>query len=84
MSQQAESLRRTSVDGGKSHPDLDRRIKALVDEIFEVADPDEKDDFEGSQQGLFYILETMQRVALKLVEQSLAMTDEQRQQILAP
>jgi hypothetical protein len=76
------SPRRTSADGEKSHPDLDRRIKALVAEIFELADPDEKDDLQYSQQGLFYILETMQRVALKLVEESLTLTDEQRQQIL--
>jgi len=69
-----------SGDGPESHPALDRRIEALVGEIFESADLDE---LEYSQQGLFFILETMQRVALQLIEQSLALTREQRQQILA-
>jgi hypothetical protein len=75
--------RRASGDGAESHPALDGRIQALVGEILESADPDEKDELEYSQQGLLFILETMQRVALQLIEQSLELTKEQRQQILA-
>lgn len=77
------STRRASGDGAGSHPTLDRRIEALVCEIFESVDPDEIDDLECSHQGLFFILDTMQRVALQLVEQSLALTKEQRQQVFA-
>jgi hypothetical protein len=77
------STHRASGDRGESHPALDMRIEVLVSEMFESADPDDKKDLEYSQQGLSYILETMQRVALKLIEQSLALTEEQRQQILA-
>jgi hypothetical protein len=77
------STRRASSDGAGSHPTLDRRIEALVGEIFESADLDEKDDIEYSQQGLFFILKTMERVALQLIEQTLTLTKEQRQQIFA-
>jgi hypothetical protein len=77
------STSRASCDGAESHPTLNRRIEALVGEILESADPDETDELEYSHEGLFFILETMQRVALQLVEQSLALTKVQRQQIFA-
>ena len=77
------STRNHSGDRAESHPALNTRIGVLVGEILESANPNEKDELEYSQQGLIFIIETMQRVALKLIEQSLALTKEQQQQIFA-
>ncbi len=62
---------RASGDHVNSHPDLDMRVEALVSELIESADPDEKNLIETHLSGLLGMLQMMQRLAIWLIEQSL-------------